>query len=72
MVTSPLACFVAAIVQRAVILLLLVLHAIFGATLRRHVNNSFNACTALMTELKIVVFGFIFLVRLFSIILDSF
>jgi hypothetical protein len=33
MVTTLLACYAAAILQRAVILFLLVLHAIFGATL---------------------------------------
>jgi hypothetical protein len=32
-------------------------HALFGATLWRHVNNSLNVCTALITELKIFVFG---------------
>jgi hypothetical protein len=47
-------------------------HMLFGATLWRHVNNSLNVCTALITELKILVFRLIFLVRPFSIMLDSF
>jgi hypothetical protein len=51
---------------------LIVLHVLLGNTLWRHVNNTLNVCTALTTELKILVFGFIFLVRPFSLILDSF
>jgi hypothetical protein len=55
---------------RSNIWLRLVLHAIFGATLWRHVNNCLNVCTALITEFKILVFGLIFVVWPFSIILD--
>jgi hypothetical protein len=73
MVTNPLACLLrnCNCTARSNIDASCFARDIWGYIVSR-VNNSLNAYTALMTEIKILVFGFIFLVRPFFIILDSF
>jgi hypothetical protein len=75
MVTNPLACYGTAIVQRAVIIWLLMDASCFACICTRSLpsyKQLFKRLYSVNNWIKILMFWFIFLVRLFSFIVDSF